>query len=322
MVNQIYEKIRGEFEQKRREAQKAAQQRKKEIYAAIPALAEIDRKINLTATEYSIRIINGEDVKNEMEEELSRLSDQKDNCLKQNGLSREDFLPVYSCGLCKDTGILDGEFCKCFKSRVIQENFKSSNIGNNLDYQSFEKFDLKFYPDQKEGRYPLTPYENMKRNYAVCRKFADKFDDAKKSLLLIGGTGLGKTYLSTCIAKQLLTEGKSVIYISAVDFFKRIEKSRFEQNDGEIKMFENCDLLIIDDLGTEAPSAYTIAVFSDILDKRWRCERKLIISSNNRLTEFEKLYGQRVFSRLAGSFECLLFYGKDIRVQKFMNGES
>ena len=321
MTNQIYEKIRSEFEQKRREAQKAARMRKNEIYAAVPALAEIDRSINLTASEYSIRIINGENVENEMEGKLKQLSDKKDRCLSQHGLSRKDFMPVYSCPLCEDTGILNGEFCKCFKSRIIQENFKSSNIGNNLDYQSFEKFDFRFYPDDKYGSYPLTPYENMKRNYGICKKFADNFEKAKKSLLLIGGTGLGKTYLSTCIAKQLLTDGKSVIYISAVDFFKRIEKSRFEQNDGEMKMFESCDLLIIDDLGTEAPSAYTIAVFSDILDKRWRCERKLIISSNNRLSEFEKIYGQRVFSRLAGSFECLLFYGKDIRVQKFMNGE-
>ena len=205
---------------------------------------------------------------------------------------------------------------------IIEENFNSSNIGKTLNNQSFDSFDLMFYPDEKTDKYPCTPRENMRRNLAVCKTFADKFDSVKKSLLLIGGTGLGKTFLSTCVAKRLLMSGKSVIYISAVDFFKRIEKSRFDSTDSDIRMFENCDLLIIDDLGTEAPSVYTTAVFSDILDKRWRCGKKLMISSNNRLSDFERLYGERVFSRIAGGFECLLFYGRDIRVQKFMNGDS
>lgn len=321
MANQIYAKIREEFAQKRRDAERAAKQRKSEIYLKIPELSEIEREINLAAAEYSIRLINGENVENEMKEALKRLSEKKDDCLLKHGVSQKDFEPRRACRICGDTGVVNGEFCSCFKARVIEENFNSSNIGNTLDYQSFENFDLNFYPDEKVEKYPCTPRENMKRNLAVCKSFADKFDSVKKSLLLIGGTGLGKTYLSTCVAKQLLMSGKSVIYISAVDFFKRIEKSRFDETDSDIKMFESCDLLIIDDLGTEAPSVYTTAVFSDILDKRWRSAKKLIISSNNRITDFEKLYGQRVFSRLAGSFECLLFYGRDIRVQKFMKGD-
>ena len=322
MANPIYAAIRQELEQKRREAQRAAKQRKSEIYAKIPALSELDREMSLKAAEYSMRIINGEDVDNEMKEALAKLSERKKACLLEHGLTGADFEPHYSCPVCHDTGVADGGYCSCFKARVIEENFNSSNIGKTLDYQSFDSFDLNFYPDEKTDNYPSTPRENMKRNLAVCQTFADKFDFVKKSLLLIGGTGLGKTFLSTCVAKRLLMSGKSVIYISAVDFFKRIEKSRFDAGDSDIRMFESCDLLIIDDLGTEAPSVYTTAVFSDILDKRWRCGKKLMISSNNRLTDFERLYGERVFSRLAGGFECLLFYGRDIRVQKFMNGDS
>ena len=322
MANPIYAAIRQELEQKRREAQRAAKQRKSEIYAKIPALSELDREMSLKAAEYSMRIINGEDVDNEMKEALAKLSERKKACLLEHGLTGADFEPHYSCPVCHDTGVADGGYCSCFKARVIEENFNSSNIGKTLDYQSFDSFDLNFYPDEKTDNYPCTPRENMKRNLAVCQTFADKFDFFKKSLLVIGGTGLGKTFLSTCVAKRLLMSGKSVIYISAVDFFKRIEKSRFDASDSDIRMFESCDLLIIDDLGTEAPSVYTTAVFSDILDKRWRCGKKLMISSNNRLTDFERLYGERVFSRLAGGFECLLFYGRDIRVQKFMNGDS
>ena len=322
MANPIYAAIRQELEQKRRKAQRAAKQRKIEIYEKIPALSELDREMNLKAAEYSMRIINGEDVDNEMKRELGEISDRKKACLCEHGLTGADFEPKYSCPVCHDTGVVDSDYCSCFKARVIEENFNSSNIGKTLNNQSFDSFDLMFYPDEKTDKYPCTPRENMRRNLAVCKTFADKFDSVKKSLLLIGGTGLGKTFLSTCVAKRLLMSGKSVIYISAVDFFKRIEKSRFDSTDSDIRMFENCDLLIIDDLGTEAPSVYTTAVFSDILDKRWRCGKKLMISSNNRLSDFERLYGERVFSRIAGGFECLLFYGRDIRVQKFMNGDS
>lgn len=321
MANQIYAKIREEFAQKRRDAEMSAKLRKSGIYSDYPELAEFDRKINLTASEYSVRLINGENVENEMKEALGLLRNEKRAYLSKNGLDERDFEPRYSCPVCHDTGISGKDYCKCFKTRVIEENFNSSNIGATLYHQSFENFSLDYYPDEKAEKYPLTPYENMKRNLAICKTFADKFENVKKSLLLIGGTGLGKTYLSTCVARRVLTQGKSVIYISAVDFFKRVEKSRFDETDSDIGMFEECDLLIIDDLGTEAPSVYTTAVFSDILDKRWRSGKKLMISSNNRLSDFEKLYGERVFSRLAGGFECLLFYGKDIRVQKFMNGD-
>lgn len=322
MSNRIYTRVKEEFSSKRREAQRAAKRRKSEIYSALPELAELDRKMSIAASEYSVRLINGEAVENEMKAALSALSREKQEILRKNGFSERAFEPKYSCVLCADTGFTENNLlCACFKTRIIEESFNSSNIGATLDFQSFDSFDLNYYSDEKTDGYPRTPRENMRRNLSVCKAFADKFDEASKSILMLGGTGLGKTFLSTCVARELLTLGKSVIYISAVDFFRRIEKARFNDTEGNISMLEDCDLLIIDDLGTEAPSVYATAVFSDILDKRWRNGKKLIISSNNRLTDFEKLYGERVFSRVAGSFECLLFYGNDIRVQKFMNGD-
>lgn len=322
MNESVFTVINAEYEHKRREAERAAAEAKNRAYSEIPALYDLDAQMSKTASEYALRIIEGEDVEDEMREKLHLIRVRKDELLEKNGLSEQSFEPRYSCPLCKDTGIADGKYCSCYKKRIVEENFRTSNIGQTLDGQSFESFDLGFYSDEETDKYPLTPRENAKRNYNVCKAFADGFENVRKSLLLIGGTGLGKTFLSTCIAKQLLANGKSVIYISAVDFFKRIEKSRFDQNDGDVRLFETCDLLIIDDLGTEAPSVYTTAVFSDILDKRMRCGRKMILSSNCRFKDFEKLYGERVFSRLAGLFECLIFYGKDIRVQKFLKGEN
>lgn len=319
MADTVYNKITAEFEQKRRKASQVALEFKTLTYKKYPTLADFDRQISNTATEYTKRIIGGEDVKEEMRKNLSVLFEKKKRFLADNGIDITDFDPQYECKVCNDTGRTERGVCECFNRRVIEENFASSNIGDSLSHQSFDSFDFNFYPDTNTEGYPQSPRDNMKRNYSFCKAFSDNFDTVKKSLLLIGGTGLGKTFLSTCVAKQLLNNGKSVIYISAVDFFKRIEKSRFDSENKDVELFENCDLLIIDDLGTEAPSVYTTAVFSDILDKRLRCNKKMILSSNNKLSEFENIYGERVFSRLAGCFECLLFYGKDIRIQKFMN---
>jgi len=315
----VKNQITAEFEQKRRNATMRAKHKKAEVYAKLPALADFDREISNVATSYTKRIIAGEQLSDQMQKEVASLLKQKQDFLESHGYSKDVFDEKYECSLCNDTGYLSGEMCSCFKKRIIEENFKSSNIGDSLTNQSFENFDLGFYLAEKVQGYPLSPRDNMQRNLTICKSFADNFDTIKKSLLLIGGTGLGKTFLSTCVAKQLLTNGKSVIYISAVDFFKRIEKARFDIENTDVALFESCDLLIIDDLGTEAPSVYTTAVFSDILDKRIRCSKKMILSSNNKFSDFETIYGERVFSRLAGCFECLLFYGKDIRIQKFLN---
>ena len=320
-MNSVRRTILTEFEEKRHKAQMEAYRFKAETYRKYPFLSEIDRQMSNVATEYTKRMIEGENVSDEMQKKLSSLSSQKKDFLVQIGISEKDFEPKFECSICKDTGFTESKPCECFKKRVIEENFKSSNIGSSLSHQDFDNFSLEYYADSKVDGYPLTPRENMKRNLSKCRRFADNFDAENKSLLLIGGTGLGKTFLSTCVAKDLLAKGKSVIYISAVDFFKRIEKSRFDSENTDVMLFENCDLLIIDDLGTEAPSVYTVAVFSDILDKRIRLGNKMILSSNNRFSDFEKLYGERVFSRLAGGFDCLLFYGKDIRIQKFLKKE-
>lgn len=320
MSNTIRTKILAELESKRRKAQLDAVNKRMQVYADHPQLADFDKQISNTATVYTRRMIEGEDVKELMKKEISSILSKKADFLHNLGLSLAEFEPRYSCSACKDKGVTDNGDCNCLKARIIQENFKNSNLGAALTNQSFEAFSLDFYSDDVQPPYPISPRTNMQNNLAVCRVFASKFADAKKSLLLAGGTGLGKTFLSTCIARELLLSGKSVIYISAVDFFKRIENSRFDKENVDIDMFFGCDLLIIDDLGTEAPSVYTTAVFSDILDRRVNMGKKLILSTNHKISDIEKLYGQRIYSRISGYFEHLLFFGKDIRVQKFLKG--
>lgn len=321
MADAVKTKIIHEFEEKRRNAEMKAHAFKQETYRRLPFLSSMDAKISDTATAYTKRMIAGENVRDEMSLELEKLFLEKNSYLEQNGLSADAFEPQYSCKACNDTGYANGTVCTCFQKRVIEENFKSSNIGDTLSFQTFENFSFDFYSDELYNGYSISPRDLIKKNYTACLNFVKDFDNASKSLLFLGGTGLGKTFLSTCVANKLLSLGKSVIYISAVDFFKRIEKARFDNENTDVLLFENCDLLIIDDLGTEAPSVYTTAVFSDILDKRIRLGKKMIFSSNNALSEFKNLYGERVYSRLAGEFDCRLFIGSDIRTRRFRKEE-
>lgn len=320
MSNIIRTKILNEYEAKRRAAQMRALNNRADAYKSFPELAEYDKKISNVATAFTKRMIAGEDVKEQMQKEVAAIIGQKNDYLHSVGHSASEFEPQYECKACADTGFVDGGECACLKARMIEENFKNSNIGSALKNQSFDTFSLDFYSYELCPPYPISPRVHMEKIVKKCKTFAFEFDTAEKSLLLTGGTGLGKTFLSTCIARELLLAGKSVIYISAVDFFKRIENARFDKNNTDVDMFFSCDLLIIDDLGTEAPSVYTTAVFSDILDRRVMTDKKMILSTNHKLSEIEKLYGQRIYSRISGYFDHHVFFGKDIRVQKFLKG--
>lgn len=316
----ITSKIAAELEEKRRAAQLRAMSARDAAYEKFPELSELDRRATAVAMDYTKKMLAGDDVRGDMQAALAEISRQRREFLLAHGMREDEFEPRYSCEKCDDTGRVDGKLCRCFKNRIIEENFKKSNLGDMLRGQSFDKFDLGCYSDKIEGSYPVSARRNMEKNLDYCTRFADRFDDAEKSILMTGGTGLGKTFLSTCIARELLKKGKSVIYISAVDFFRRIENSRFDLSNADIELFESCDLLIVDDLGAEAPGVYTTAVFSDILDKRVSRGKKLILSTNSGLGELEKMYGERVYSRIAGYFRTLIFFGDDIRVQNFLKG--
>lgn len=312
--------ILSEYANKRRKAQLDAQEYKNSVFKLYPELESIDKELALTATEYTKRMLAGEDVALKMQNEISALRQKKSELLKSLSLSEDSFKPRYECNICNDEGIVTNGLCRCFKKRMVEENFKKSNLGSFLEDQSFDSFELEHYPEAVTvNSLTIRPRENMQKTFDACVRFADRFDEAKKSLLFIGSTGLGKTFLSTCIAKELLKKGKSVVYISAVDFFKRIEQGRFDSQNLDIDLFENCDLLIIDDLGVEPSSAYVTAIFSDVLDKRVMRGKKMVISTNTRVNDLKNIYGQRVYSRIHGYFDCYLFYGDDIRIKRGKN---
>lgn len=209
--------------------------------------------------------------------------------------------------------------CECFRRELIAENFRHSNLEQALVNQTFDHFLLDLYSPEAEGRL-LAPRDNMKRILDLCKDFADRFDQQHKSLLFTGATGLGKTFLSTAIARALLDQGKSVIYISAPELARRLESVRFKDEEGQLQQFFEADMLIIDDLGTESRTAYTVGSLTDLMDQRIRLGKPMLFSTNLNLDGLQKAYDERIVSRLMGHFSYCYFYGDDLRIKAAREG--
>ena len=267
----LKEKLWQEFTLRHAEAVWQAEERRERVYRENPALAEMERKLSECGSRYCMAMAMGGDIAG-LQQEMQELQAKRDAFLAGIGA---DFAPRFQCDRCQDTGMAEGGMCDCFRRALIAENFRCSNLDRSLSHQTFENFDLSLYSDEPQnGRF--SPRQNMQMILNLCKEFAADFEHQTKNLLFTGATGLGKTYLSTAIAKELLEQGKSVIYISAPEFARRIEAIRFKDEEGELEQFFSCDLLIIDDLGTESRTGYTMATLADMIDQRLRADKKII----------------------------------------------
>ncbi len=310
------EELWGVFAARHAEAVYEAAERRERIYKENPALPELDRKITDAGARYCLALA-GEGDADALREELTALQKQKEDFLAAIGADLE---PHFSCPICQDTGMAAEGMCECFRRELIAENFRSSNLEQALTEQSFENFDWSLFSDEAQGKL-LSPRENMKKIFNLCKEFVANFDETRENLLFVGATGLGKTYLSTAVAKALLEKGKSVIYISAPEFVRRLEDLRFKDDKTDLEQFFTADLLILDDLGTENTTAYTMATLADIIDQRLRTGRKILFSTNLNLDGIQKAYDERVVSRLLGNFAYCFFYGEDLRIKAFKEGK-
>ncbi len=310
------EELWGIFAARHAEAVYEAAERREQIYREFPALLEMDRKITEAGARYCLAQAGAGNV-GSLKETLEQLQQERERYLLEIGA---DLTPHFQCEKCQDTGMAEDGMCDCFRKALIAENFRSSNLEQALTDQSFENFDFSLYSGESDGKL-LSPRDNMKRIYALCKDFAERFDQQTKNLLFTGATGLGKTYLSTAIARALLEQGKSVIYISAPEFVRRIEGLRFKDDKEDLEQFLTADLLILDDLGTESTTAYTMATMADVIDQRLRTGRKIVFSTNLDLSGLQKYYDERVVSRLLGNFAYCFFYGEDLRIKAFKEGK-
>lgn len=232
--------------------------------------------------------------------------------------------PVYTCPFCKDTGFLENrQACTCLKKSFIEKAYQQSNLGPILASQNFDSFSFEVYSRDIDKKYGISPRENMETIYEECYSFAKKFGGKYQNLLLNGPSGLGKTFLCNCIAKEVLDQGFVVIYLSAPEFFSYFEKYHFhhgqtEVDYGFIESIYECDLLIIDDLGTEVINSVTQSDLFQTLNRRINNKKSSVISTNFSVSQLSKTYSERTVSRLLGEYSPLLFFGHDIRKNRYL----
>lgn len=333
MNNDIYRKIKRQYDIKRQIELDRANKLKNKIYSENPKLEEIEKEINMMALKITRNILNSDEITRQVEEEnmkskLEKLKEKYNKELSKIGLNYEDLLPKVECHFCNDTGIVKNgdmlETCKCFRQEIINETYKQSNI-NKLEEENFETFDIGFYSNKKDKeKYGIdkSPLENIECIRKLALNFVENINNAEqKNLLFVGNTGLGKTFLANAIAKKAIENSKTVVYQTAPVLMDKVIEYKFsydktgEQKEQYNKIFD-VDLLIIDDLGTETMSNNKFTELFNIINTRLLKNKKILISTNLTLNELYKQYDERVMSRLIGNFTICKFIGEDIRLKK------
>ena len=304
------------------------ERRKQAVFARVPELSKIDYEIKSLGLKLYKIALNNADVKEEVSSlrtKQKELLELKKSLLRKNGYPEDELSERFHCNICRDRGTVDGKVCECYKKLLTEKAYELSNLSALLTHQTFDTFDLSLYSEEVDDYYGVSPKEHMQRILDICKSFVKDFENTNTNLLFWGEPGLGKTFLSTCIAKELIETNHSVIYETAYKTFSMLEELKFKRTDNEEKLrfkvekLYSCDLLILDDLGSEFSTQYTTASLFDIINSRLISGKKTVINTNLSMAEVEKKYGERVVSRLFGHYQVLNFIGSDIRIDKSVN---
>jgi len=325
-----------EYEQKKRDAEFNSQKRKEKIYKKIPRLEQIDEEINKISINKTKSILISQltnSLNTEFENELLKLKKEKEEILKKENIDESYFKPNYECDKCKDTGYITypdkkTEMCNCLKQKLINISYNKSNL-SNLQKENFKNFNFnKFSNEINIGKYNMniSPRENIKNIKMASENFIKNFNNPEtKNLFFTGNTGLGKTYMTNCIANEILKQGKTVLYQTAPVLLENIIDNKFNKyktnntNDFNNQVL-NVDLLIIDDLGTECINNMKLSELFPILNSRSlnlnNKITKTIISTNLSIEKIFSVYEERIGSRIAGFYDIYYFFGDDLRLMK------
>lgn len=257
------------------------------------------------------------DVENIAKENMA-VKREIEELLVKGGFKKSFLEPVYSCEKCRDTGIYNGKRCACFMDEVKKFQCMELNEASAMNLCTFESFDVSYYPETAEKSGDKTARQIMTEVFDFCRRYTENFHLPVNGIFMCGGTGLGKTHLSLAIGSEVIKKGYSVIYGSAPDLFRKVEKEHFDKSiDADtMQLLHDCDLLIIDDLGAEFESKFYLSVLYDLLNTRMNAGKPNVVNTNLTVSELQKRYGGRICSRLYTSMENLNFYGNDIRMIK------
>ena len=309
----MYNRVRELIEERRRKAINEANERNEQVRDESDEIAAIDEELTGTGLRLFKAACSGEDIA-PIRKRNQELTKKRREALVKLGYPEDYTSPHYTCPDCSDSGFINGEkMCHCFRELLAKERIAASAMGNLIDRQSFESFDLEVYSYDREV------YEKMKANLATAKNYAKNFGKNAENLLLIGKTGTGKTHISTAIARELIHKGYDVIYDSAQNIISDFEDDRFRSSYGNNEMksekYLDCSLLIIDDLGTEFINQFTVSTLYNLLNTRQNKGLPTVISTNLSPDELAAKYEDRIYSRIIGrGCRVLVFNGKDRRL--------
>lgn len=319
---ELYDRAERILRERRGSAELQAKERAQAFYALHPRARDLEREIASTAARAAKAILLGADAAQKMRDQRDRnlsLQEERRALLRTEGLPEDYLKPHYHCPACSDTGYIDGKMCRCLKELLRNEAYRELNALTPLALSSFDNFSLCYYPETPLSEGSGSPRRKMELVLQFCRDYAETFSLESPSLLMQGGTGLGKTHLSLSIANAAIGRGFGVIYGSAQNLAINLDKERFG-NDGSETMQHllSCDLLILDDLGTEFSTNYINASIYNVINTRLMSGKPTIINTNLTTRELQDRYTERFVSRIIGGYIFLSFLGKDIRQQKRM----
>ena len=311
------------FEEDRTLRESRFEARREAIFQRQPRLRQIDTELRATMSRIIVGALRrGTDPRpavNRLRDENLSLQQEKRQLLADMNLPEDALDAKPACALCGDSGYRGGAVCRCLRSYYAQEQQKELSRMLDLGSQSFDTFSLEWYSDRYNGNIGCAPREHMEMVYDVCANYAHQFGKKPANLLLFGEPGLGKTFLSAAIAREVSGEGFSVVYDTAAHIFERFETRKFsreEEADSDVERILGCDLLILDDLGTEMTTAFVQSALYQIINTRLMEKKSTILSTNLMPGEIARRYSPQIASRIEGEYQLLPFFGEDIRKLK------
>lgn len=319
--NSQYDSIIRDYQLTQSRHRHEKDRRVQEAYEKAPRLKAIDDEIASLSVACARHLLSGdEQALPRLKEQIHQLGEERLQVLADAGYPSDYLQLTYDCQDCQDTGYINGAKCHCFKKAEIELLYTQSNIRPVLEQENFDTFSLEYYSDEiRDPKSGVSSLERMQKAADICRQFIRDFDTVPANLFFYGDTGVGKTFLSHCIAKELIETTHSVIYFSAQMLFELFARKRFNRNSEEPDFTDyiyDCDLLIIDDLGTEMTNSFVNSELFLCLNERLTNRKSTIISTNLPLELFAETYSERIFSRISNHFTMIKLFGNDIRLQK------